>query len=143
MKLSPKSEVPEKRLQTARIPMEEYEGYLTRFIDLAKKHDIRLVLIGMCASRAYVKEMVSIALAENVPHINFYHLIREASRQPDTIPFLNGEWEAYRGIYTDGLLETYPSLYMTFPDECHPNPTGHRMLARVLHDIILKGAASP
>lgn len=143
MELAPSHKVPQKRLQTTRIPMEEYKGYLTRFIDLARKHDIRLVLIGMCASRAYVQKMVSVARAENVPHINFYHLIQEASRRPDSIPFLDGEKEAYLGVYTDELLKTNSSLYMTFPDECHPNPTGHRMLARAIYDIILKGDTSP
>ncbi len=143
MKLTPDHDGSQERLPTTRIPMGAYERDLNRFIDLARKNDIRLVLIGMCANRAYVKKMVSIALDQQVPHINFYDLIQAASNHPDTIPFNVGEKEAYRGVYPEKMLETVPSLYMTFPDECHPNPTGHRMLAHALHETVIRGDAFP
>jgi phospholipase/lecithinase/hemolysin len=42
----------------------------------------------------------------------------------------------YRKIYPEALLNARPSFYLTFPDECHPNPTGHRLLAARLSAII-------
>lgn len=136
MHIKPEDEPKPQLQQARRIPITQYPTYVQDFIELARKNDIRLVVVGMCAGRQYVETLKTIAQRENVPMVDFYDLVEQAVSVPGAIPFGPGEEAMYRKIYPEALLKARPSFYLTFPDECHPNPTGHRLLAARLAAII-------
>lgn len=123
-------------LSTTRIPLSIYPEYVHSFINLARENGVSLILVGMCAGGRYVKQLEDVGRNQGIPVINFYELIQNAVAIPEAISFADGEKEMYRQVYTDAILTKDPTLYFLFPDQCHPNPTGHRLLAGRLETII-------
>lgn len=113
----------------SREPMPDYVGYLEGFIQLVKQEKSKLIMIGICARKDYVEQMISVAKKSNIPYINLYDVVKHYAFDPSKIPFLGREQEMYHSVYRKDNLEKNPSLYLLFPDMCHPNPTGHRALA--------------
>jgi hypothetical protein len=119
-----------------REPLPDFEDYLQEFIDLARNNEIKLIAVGICAGRDYVDKLISVARNGNIAHIDFYEVIDDNVHNLSMVPFSDTELALYRGIYTREVLEQDPTLYLLFPDKCHPNPTGHRILALALRDRI-------
>lgn len=134
--LSAGGERPPAQLPVARIPLKDYDDYLQDFIALARAHHIRLVFAGLCASRQYLEKMGAVAEEMGVPHVNFYDLVSIYTDDSTSIPFLKNEKEQYHAIYSDDVIGQTPALYLLFPDRCHPNPTGHRVLAHELLQLL-------
>ena len=93
----------------------------------------------MCVESDYVEKMAQIAQREVIPYIDFYELISHLSENPETIPFHADERRLYESIYSKAVLSRTPTFYMLFPDGCHPNPTGHRALAKQLMTMVVYG----
>lgn len=122
--------------QLARIPLADYDDYLKTFVALARTHHIRLIFTGMCASRKYLEKMSAVAEEMGIPHLNFYDVVSIYTDDATPIPFLKDEKNKYHALYSDDVLGQTPALYLLFPDRCHPNPTGHRVLARELLQLL-------
>jgi hypothetical protein len=123
----------------ARIPIETYDDFLSEFIALTKKYHIRLICVGMCVSPDYIERMKAVAAKETIACIDFYELISTFSDCPEKIPFVETEKQICEEVYSEPALIKMPSLYLLFPDKCHPNPTGHRVLAHQLLRMTVTG----
>ena len=139
MKWQPRVTEPDIGLPTVRIPVAAYPEYVHAFIDLARNHQISLILVGMCADGRYVGKLAEIAHNREVPMVDVYELFQHAVSLPGTGLFGRGEKQMVQQVYPAAMLKENPSLYFLFPDECHPNPTGHRLIAARLEKIIRKG----
>ena len=124
------------RLATVRIPLDAYPTYVDAFVTLARKNDISLILVGLCADARYVGKLAEIAHNRDVPMVDVYALFQNAVSLTGTALFARGEKEMVQRVYPAAMLKENPSLYFLFPDECHPNPTGHRLIAGKLAEII-------
>ena len=112
-----------------REPLPDYVHYLQEFIGLAEHVETKLIMIGMCARKDYVDQMISVAKENSIPYISFHDVVRHHTADLTKIPFSDCEMEMYQSVYKGDVAERDPSLYLLFPDKCHPNPTGHRVLA--------------
>jgi len=119
-----------------RVPMGDYEESLQGFVDIAKLNHINLILVGICSGKAYIEKMRQLAQKNHIPHINFYEVMDQYTTDPGKIPFSGDEQESYRRAIGDDILEKDPSFFLLFPDKCHLNPTGHRVLALALMEEI-------
>lgn len=124
--------------QVPREPMEDYEENLQQFINIAKNNKIKLIMVGICAGKKYVEKMIYIAQRNEISYINFYEIMHQYTTGPKCIPFSGDEFDMYHRVVGSDIFEKDPSLYLMFPDKCHPNPTGHRILALALMQVINK-----
>jgi hypothetical protein len=124
------------RLSTERIPLDEYEDYLSQFIETAQARGISLVLLGLCGSKAYVERMRDIAGASGIPYLTMREILDAAKTDTARLPLTENEKKLYEEVYGVSVLKEMPSLYLLFPDMCHPNPTGHRVLADSIFRVL-------
>lgn len=119
-------------LRLLREPIKDYQAYLEDFIEIVKANKIMLIMVGICSGKDHVDKMISIAGKNRIPHVNFYELVSNCTPDPEDIPFSGDEFEMYHRVFSSNILDKDPSLYLLFPDKCHPNSTGHRVLALAL-----------
>lgn len=119
-----------------REPIPDYVNYLEEFIELVEEKNGKMIMIGICAGEGYVKQMISVAQTSRVPYISFGDVVKQYAGDSSKSPFGEHEGEIYRIVYRKDILERDPSLYLLFPDRCHPTPIGHRALASALLRII-------
>lgn len=111
---------------------------MEEFLTLADQHHIPVILIGLCAGPDYIAEAAKIAQARLLPYVNFYEIVNSSSTHLEEIPFLPGEIDLYNSVFGEDLLKSDPAYFFLFPDKCHPNPTGHRLLAEEIMERIQK-----
>jgi hypothetical protein len=119
-------------LKLLREPIKDYQAYLEDFIEIVKANKIMLIMVGICSGKDHVDKMISIAGKNRIPHVNFYELVSNYTLDTEDIPFSGDEFEMYHRVFSSNILDKNPSLYLLFPDKCHPNSTGHRVLALYL-----------
>lgn len=139
LKTHTKQRATESKPLTPRIPLDDFSEYLMEFLCMARHHNIRLIMAGLCASKAYIDTMTSFAEKNSVDHIDFLDMI-------DTYPIenKNNSWmqsyvDHHIKIYGETLLDKDKSLNFLFPDRCHPNALGHKALALEMAKLLNEG----
>ena len=79
--------------------------------------------------------MVLFSETNGIDHINFFDSINRycsiVHKDASLKPFLND----YIKIYGKDILEDDQSLYFLFPDKCHPNALGQKILAMEIENF--------
>ncbi len=115
---------------------EKSEANLEALVAAARKAGAEAILVTNCVPGRMSEPVRSAAEAAEVPLLDTEALLRSA------IPALAGGrlMERERGgtlaRYGEALLAEHPDLEVYLADRCHPNPVGHRILARALADLV-------
>ncbi|MBU0673196.1 MAG: SGNH/GDSL hydrolase family protein [Proteobacteria bacterium] len=115
-----------------RIPLGEYEAKLESFILLTQQNQIKLLIVGICASKNYIETTTRIALKHDLPFFDFYSFLQDESCGIKESELADSRIKQLENIYGKELLAEKKHLKILFPDTCHPNETGHEILSNVV-----------
>lgn len=116
-----------------RVPVNEYKKNLTAMVADVKSRGANPVLLSICNFDVYPEAIRSVATKMSVPFFDFPNQVRPLLSQ---VPERFGEQLAdYYDAYGE-WMEKDQNFIVLFPDYCHPNRIGHRLLGDVVFDVL-------
>ena len=116
-----------------RVPIDSYSKNLKIIFETIKSHGGEPVFISICNFKHYTSAAFELAGAIDIPFVDF---VREVRPFLDQIPKrFPDKFMRYFDAYGEKMDED--GLYaVLFPDGCHPNAIGHRLLGEILFKIL-------
>ncbi|MEK9629175.1 MAG: SGNH/GDSL hydrolase family protein [Nitrospinota bacterium] len=114
-----------------RVSLSEYRENLGYIFSKVLKNGGKPLFVNICNGEQYSEVAEKVSKNFKIPFFNFPEEFKPyLSKVHDIYP---EKFVAYYEAYGD-LMEKKPQLAFLFPDYCHPNAIGHRLIA----DVILK-----
>lgn len=115
------------------ISISEYKQYVRQFIEITRKNNSKLILLGLCCPADYLARMNLVAREHTIPFMDGMHVLIQALPEIEAGNLYPELAEYYRRLYGDDVL-TAKRIYYVTNDTCHPNILGHRILADKLRE---------
>ncbi len=117
------------KTKNRRVSLEEYQENLDAIFQTILQNEGKPQFISICNGENYRKVAEQTAEALNIPFFNFPENFKPyLSKVHDIHP---EKFVTYFEAYGK-LIEKEPQLAFLFPDFCHPNAIGHRLMAEIL-----------
>ncbi|MDJ0864606.1 MAG: SGNH/GDSL hydrolase family protein [Myxococcota bacterium] len=112
----------------------------------ARDAGVPIVLLAQCVRGLPARVLADVAAETGVPFLDATALLDAWIPRLMGDPERRGERERIAARYGREALRTTPQLLAFLPDACHPNPLGHRLVARALAPLVaaaLEGGSTP
>lgn len=116
-----------------RVPVEEYRKNLGIIFETIKGQGGNPIFVSICNFKDYASAALELSNAGDIPFIDFIEQVRPLL---DNIPRRFPEkFMRYFDAYGEKMEEN--EIYsVLFPDGCHPNAIGHRLLGEILFEVL-------
>lgn len=123
-----------------RVPLKQYRENIEALVEGVRNRGGKPVFVNICNPVTYQGVAKQTAENKKIPFFNFPSALKPyLSTVHDRFPDLFVTYfEAY-GEY----MEDDPMLAFLFPDRCHPNEIGHRLMAEALFETFKKEIRNP
>ena len=116
-----------------RVSIDEYNKNLRNIFDVIRSHGGVPAFVNICNFKGYASVAIELSNATDTPFIDFIEQVRPFFNEiPSRFP---KKFVRYFDAYGEKMEEN--ELYaVLFPDGCHPNAIGHRLLGEVLFEVL-------
>jgi len=121
------------KLPVNRVSIDEYNKNLRNIFDTIGSHGGKPVFINICNFKKYASVALELTNSTGTPFIDFIKQVRPFFNEiPKRFPKI---FMRYFDAYGEKMEEN--ELYaVLFPDGCHPNAIGHRLLGEILFESL-------
>ena len=115
--------------KTTRVSLKEYKQNLEIIFKTILKKKGKPLFINICNGEKYSNVAEKTARTLNIPFFNIPEKFKQHLSQAYNI--YSEKFVAYFEVYGE-MMEKESQLAFLFPDFCHPNAIGHRLIAEIL-----------
>lgn len=119
----------------------EAEANVRGAVAAAKAAGVPLVLVANCVRGPAAEVLARVAGETQTPYLDATRLLEEAIPRLADDPAFETDRARIVARYGARAVAANPMLLGFLPDLCHPNPTGHRLIAQALAPLVEKAAA--
>ncbi len=109
-------------------------------VQLARQAGVPLVIVANCVRGNTAAVLANVAQETGAPYLDAAALVEAALPRIARDPEFAQDRERLAQRYGAHRLAADPRLYGFLPDLCHPNATGHRLIAEALAGIVKEAA---
>ena len=119
----------EAQRDTFRVSLKDYQDNLKTMFAIAEEKEARPVFVNVCNFYEFPAVAESLSREKAVPFFNFPEQLK--AYLPAVAALFPEKFMTYFKIYGD-LMNTNESFAFLFPDNCHPNVIGHRLMGEII-----------
>lgn len=110
-------------------------------VTLARRAGVPIVLVANCVRGTTAAVLASVAQETGAPYLDATALVEAAIPRIASDPAFEADRRALTARYGAARLAKEPRLHGFLPDLCHPNATGHRLIAEALAPLVIRATA--
>lgn len=119
------------------VTLDEYKANLREAAALARKHGAHFVFLGVCLDDETRGAIRAVAQDEGVGFLDAQETMFRRIPELASGELLRADTDRLKRKYGSGpFRDIESSRWVLLPDECHPNPVGHRLIGEALGNEI-------
>jgi lysophospholipase L1-like esterase len=121
--------------------LEQARANVRAAVDGARAAGVPIVLLGQCTRAHVAAVMREVAEETGVPYLDGTGLLDASLPALRRDRRFRSERRRLVERYGSGVLRRHPLRVAFLPDQCHPNPIGHRVVSDALADLLARELA--